>query len=346
MEVPANSPAVNAGSNEFFLETDQFGSVRVFGGAADIGAFEQTNLPVPEVIAFSSTKNDKVTVVDAATGDSLFTVNAFGGNKAITKGVTVATGDVTGDGIPDLIVGATASKLGPMVKVFDGVSHAEIAAFAAFEPTFKGGVYVSAGDLDGDGRGEIVVGSGAGRISGPNVKAFTSDGTELGGFSPYGFASTSGARVAVGDVTGDGRADIITGPDKGNAGAHVKVFSGATGAEIDSFLAYATGFTKGVYVAAGDVDGDGIAGDHHRPRRGSPRHGESLQPARLRPAAACPGDIPGLWRNRQRRRPRRGRRRGWRRRRRPPPRLRQIADPGNPNPQRTRRHATQRPATG
>jgi hypothetical protein len=129
----------------------------------------------------------------------------------------------------------------------------------AFEPTFRGGVYVAAGDINDDGRAEIVVGSAAGKISGPNVKAFTAAGIELGGFSPYGFASAAGARVAVGDVNGDGFGDIITGPDKGTAGAHVKVFSGQTGAEVDSFLAYDTGFTKGVSVAAGDVNGDGIA---------------------------------------------------------------------------------------
>jgi hypothetical protein len=259
VSIPANSPAINAGSNPLALPTDQFGSIRVYGTAADIGAFEQTDLPVIPVFAVSSGKTDRVIVVDATTGNFLFQFDAFGRNKGIVKGVTVATGDVNGDGVADVIVGATASKLGPVVKVFDGVSHAEVSSFFAFEPTFKGGIYVAAGDINNDGFDEIVVGSAAGRISGPNVKAFTDTGLELGGFSPYGFGSTSGARVAVGDVNGDGFADIVTGPDKGTFGAHVKVFSGATGLEVDSFLAYETPFTKGVFVAAGDVDGDGIA---------------------------------------------------------------------------------------
>src|SRR5204863_7505353 len=70
-----------------------------------------------------------------------------------------------------------------------------------------------------------------------------------------GFAG--GVRVAVGDVNGDGVPDVITGAGPG-AGTHVKVFDGATGAEIRSFLAY-PGFAGGVTVACGDVNGDGFA---------------------------------------------------------------------------------------
>jgi hypothetical protein len=60
-------------------------------------------------------------------------------------------------------------------------------------------------------------------------------------------------RVAGGDVTGDGRAGIVTG-----AGPHVKAFSGLDGSLIRSFFAFDAGFGGGVYVAAGDVDNDGF----------------------------------------------------------------------------------------
>jgi len=76
-------------------------------------------------------------------------------------------------------------------------------------------------------------------------------------FLAYGPGFTGGVRVAVGDVSGDGTPDIITGAGPGG-GSHVKVFDGATGAEIRSFLAYA-GFTGGVSVAAADLNGDGFA---------------------------------------------------------------------------------------
>src|SRR5207249_803341 len=66
------------------------------------------------------------------------------------------------------------------------------------------------------------------------------------------------ARVAVGDVNGDGRADVVTGAGAGG-GPHVRAFSGASGAQLASFYAYAPAFTGGVSVATGDVDRDGLA---------------------------------------------------------------------------------------
>jgi serralysin len=63
-------------------------------------------------------------------------------------------------------------------------------------------------------------------------------------------------RVAAADVDGDGLADIVTGAGPGG-GPHVKVFSGADGSEIRSFLAYDAAFMGGVFVAAADIDLDG-----------------------------------------------------------------------------------------
>lgn len=61
-----------------------------------------------------------------------------------TGGVFVAAGDVTGDGIADFITGSGVGG-GPHVRVFDGVTGAEVAAFFAFDPAFTAGVFVGAG---------------------------------------------------------------------------------------------------------------------------------------------------------------------------------------------------------
>lgn len=172
--------------------------------------------------------------------------------------VRVGGGDINRDGIPDLVTGTGAGG-GPHVKVFDGVTGGTSMSFFPYTPAFTGGVYVAAGDVDGDGYADVVTGAGSGAAGG-HVKVFSGQsGVETRSFFSYPAVYTGGVRVASGDVNGDGRADIITGTGDGVAGGHVKVFDGLTGSEIRSFLAYPAAFTGGVSVATGDINGDGFA---------------------------------------------------------------------------------------
>jgi prepilin-type N-terminal cleavage/methylation domain-containing protein len=214
--------------------------------------------PFPGVLTppFIYVGPDQGTALDTAVFDRDGTVfhrfSPFG--SAYNGGVPVATGDINRDGIPDLITGQATG--GPHVKVFSGETGTLLHDFTAFSPTFTGGVYVAAGDVNNDGFDDIIVGAGAG--GGPHVKVFSGpNNTVLADFFAYDPAFQGGVRVAAGDVNGDGRADIITGAGPG-AGPHVKVFSGVTGAELNSFFAY-SGFSGGVFVAAGDINGDGRA---------------------------------------------------------------------------------------
>lgn len=173
-----------------------------------------------------------------------------------TGGVTVASGDINGDGLQDIITGAGPGGA-PLVKVFSGANGQVIRQFSAFESTFKGGVFVAVGDVNGDGRADIVVGAGQGGT--PRVRVYDSvTGGTMFDFLAYSRRFKGGVRVAVGDVNNDGKAEIITGAGP-NGGPHVQVFNGATGKSIASFAAFGAGFNNGIYVAAGDVTGDGRA---------------------------------------------------------------------------------------
>jgi cyclophilin family peptidyl-prolyl cis-trans isomerase len=173
-----------------------------------------------------------------------------------TGGVTVASGDVNNDHLQDIITGAGPGGA-PLVKVFNGANGQIIRQFNAFDPSFTGGVFVAAGDVNGDGRADIIVGSGSGMA--PRVRVFDgATGGTIYDFMPYSRHFKGGVRVAVGDVDGDGKADIITGAGPGGS-AQVNVFSGKTGSLIAAFNAFDTGFRGGVYVAAGDITGDGKA---------------------------------------------------------------------------------------
>jgi uncharacterized delta-60 repeat protein len=175
-------------------------------------------------------------------------------NRAFTGGVHVATADVNGDGIDDIITGAGPGG-GPHVEVFDGATGQLIMSFFAYDPSFAGGVYVAAADVNGDGHADIITGAGAG--GGPHVKVFDgATGQIIQSFFAYNPVFTGGVRVAAGDVNGDGHADIVTGAGIGG-GPHVEVFDGMTGAILRSFFAFDPSFSNGVFVAAGDLNGDG-----------------------------------------------------------------------------------------
>src|SRR5262249_25681465 len=157
----------------------------------------------------------------------------FAFDTGFLGGVRVATGDVTGDGSSDVIVGAGRGAPGGHVKVFDGATGAELRSFFSFDQGFVGGVQVAAGDVNGDGRADVIVGAGPG--AGPHVKVFDgATGAEIRSFFAYDPGFSGGVRVAAGDVDGDGLADVITGS---GLGGHVKVFQGQTLAELRSFLA-------------------------------------------------------------------------------------------------------------
>lgn len=155
-----------------------------------------------------------------------------------------------------IVTGADSGAGGPHVKAFTSRTHTNVASLFAYSPTFTGGVRVAAGDVNGDGAADIITGSGPGAA---HIRALSGrDLSELHSFLPYGAGFAGGVFVAAGDVNGDGFDDLVTGADSG-AGPHVKVFNGRTGSELHSFFAYPAGFTGGVRVATGDLNGDGHA---------------------------------------------------------------------------------------
>jgi Domain of unknown function (DUF4394)/FG-GAP-like repeat len=197
-----------------------------------------------------------VRVFDAATGALIRSFFAF--TPSFQGGVRVALGDVSGDGVSDIIAAAGPGG-GPHVRVFDGRTGALIRSFFAFTPSFQGGVNVAAGDVNGDGYEDVIVAAGRGS---PHVRVFSGlNGAELLRFVAYDPAFRGGVRVAAADFNLDGRAEIITAAGPGGR-PRVRIFDGTgnpfVGAISNNFLAFAPSFAGGVFVAAGDIDGDGV----------------------------------------------------------------------------------------
>ncbi len=194
-------------------------------------------------------------IVAGEKGNDTFTFMAY--QSSFSGGVRVAVGDVNGDGVSDIITGPGAGT-SAHIKVIDGsrlgAKSSQLMSFTAYPGFFRNGVYVAVGDVNGDGRHDIIVAPDAGAPQ--PVRVFDGrDGALLASFFAFGPAFTGGLTVAAGDLNGDGIDDIIVGAQ---ANGHVKVFNGSTGAEIRSFLAF-PGFNGGVSVGAADVNNDRFA---------------------------------------------------------------------------------------
>lgn len=142
----------------------------------------------------------------------------------------------------------------PQIKILrtDGSVFKE---FYAYSPFFTGPINIAAGDINGDGKDEIITGAGVG--GGPHVRVFNIEGQLLSQFFAYDESFRGGVNVAVGDIDGDGVAEIITGSGKGGR-PQVKVF-GLRGNLINQFIAYGEDFFGGVKVGVGDFTQDGKA---------------------------------------------------------------------------------------
>jgi hypothetical protein len=210
-----------------------------------------------------------VKVVDAQTGGTLLTFLAY--EKSFKQGVRVAMGDVTGDGIPEIIT-APGYNRAPDVKVFQfSTNGGPLAAnllqsFSAYSKSYTGGVNVAVGDVNGDTFNDIVVSPSRG-VS--EIRAYLNQQTatpfnvnQRNTFLAFDRTFIGGATVAAGDVLGTGTAEIIVGSGSGMR-ATVRVFDGLTNsglttpaASVGQILPFATTFRGGVSVAVANLNAD------------------------------------------------------------------------------------------
>lgn len=209
---------------------------------------------------FAATATDAGTVCAFTNAGTFFdAIQPFG--PGFTGGVRVATGDLNGDGVDDIITGAGPGPgAGPHVKVINHADGRVLHDFFAYDTGFTGGVFVASGDINGDGRADLITGPGDGTggpvQTGPHLRVF--DGI-TGGQTASFFAGptnfTGGVRVAS-SRSASGAPQIITGPGPG--GFPIITEYSAAGIPLGSALAYDPNFTGGIRVATGDFNGDGF----------------------------------------------------------------------------------------
>jgi hypothetical protein len=280
MALQAGSPAIGAGVSKSGISavpsTDQRDDPRP-ANRIDIGAVEVQVVPLfavggaPGHVLVS--KPDNILLAD---------FQPFG--AGYTGGVSVAVADANDDLYDDLVVAATVGNAD--VRVYDGKAFANgtfnsanpsaslLAQFFAYGLNFNVGANVAAGDIEHNGYADIVTGATAGN---PDVHVYRGKDIAQGKFDPsgkslvahwfpYALQFNVGADLAVGDVNGDGYADVVAGATAGNP--DVRVYSGQdlangtfdpTGKSLlVQFFAYGLNFDVGAFVAVGDTTGSGF----------------------------------------------------------------------------------------
>ena len=127
------------------------------------------------------------------------------------------------------------------MKIINGATGSLMTEFYAYASTFTGGVYVTAGDMTGDGKAELAVGSGIGR---GEVKIFNSAGTQVRDYpidDPR--ALQQGVRVGMADTDGDGKEDLLLA-----VGTDVQVRNPLTNATKETMTPFDPTVLGGVFV--------------------------------------------------------------------------------------------------
>ena len=243
-------------------------------------------------------------------------ITIFGADWSDYSGRSVSSaGDVNGDGFDDLLIGAPFADASGNAKLTAGDSYvifggaslpatidlanlstAGITIFGAGAGDYSGGSVSSAGDVNGDGFDDLLIGAffadasgNAKQDAGESYVIFggaslpeTIDLANLGtaGVTIFGagVSDRSGLSASsAGDVNGDGFDDLLIGAEGGDASGNAKVSAGESylifgGASLPTTIDLATLGTAGITIfgadagdqsgrsvsSAGDVNGDGF----------------------------------------------------------------------------------------
>ena len=266
LRVPATLPAGADGITFSYIATD----VQTGLESAPTQVIIRLQSQAIKVIAVGSDAGGSPEVRVYQAGTSVLRNTYVPYEATFTGGVRVAVGDINGDGIDDI---ATIPQAGgsDRLRVFNGVDGSTLIdqfVFSTADVNYRSGGYIAIGDLNGDGRKDIIVGAGEG--GGPRVRVLTYNPAAafgstslLADFFAYDSSVRSGVRVAAGRLDSAARGDsLITTPGIGG-GPQVNVYSGIsvrgarTIAPQLSFFAGSANNRDGIYVTTANLSGNG-----------------------------------------------------------------------------------------
>ncbi len=242
-------------------------SLGTFGAASVAVADVNGDGKIDLVVATGSASGSWVGVL-LGNGDGTFqtvVTYATGGLTALS----VAVEDVNGDNKPDLVVAnwctdvnCTATTVGVLLGNGDGT-------FQTVVTYNSGGLFANSvviGDVNGDGKLDVVVGNGSisptDALGNVGVLLGNGDGT-FQTVVPYNRGGYGASSVVMADMNGDGKPDLVVAncstsvKSCGDADGDVAMLLGNGNGTFQKAVAYGSGGATPFGVAVGDVNGDG-----------------------------------------------------------------------------------------
>ena len=190
--------------------------------------------------------------------------------NALGKGLRLASGDLDGDGLDEVVAGLGSGSNG-WIAILDDATHGYgllswVQVGGAAYATANGEIFPAIGDLDGDSRKEIVLGLGAGGAGWIQVLDDASAGFKhltwkQVGFTTYNASGEGSTHPAVGDLDGDGKGEIVVGLGEGSAGWMQVFNNGNSNFSARNWVQVAwptyNSANGTTFPAVGDIDGDG-----------------------------------------------------------------------------------------
>jgi hypothetical protein len=126
--------------------------------------------------------------------------------KKYTGGLAVAIGDTDGDKKGEAIFGAGTGIVGEII-IYDGGLNKIKSRFFPFDKKYKDGIKIAAGDINGDGRAEVVAVQS--KIKKPVVRVFDGKGKKLAEFTLAASFGGKNIYLSVADVNFDGKGEVV-----------------------------------------------------------------------------------------------------------------------------------------
>lgn len=208
---------------------------------------DMNNDGMDEIVTVSSNNNSNIRIFDYK-GNMLdsFDVNLRLNAQNFNN---VALGDVDGDKKGEIVIVSREND-----SLFKIIKDKRIISESRAFKGLKIGASLALGDLNSNGKDEIIIGAGKG--GGPQIKIFNYRMEELASFFAFSPNSREGINIAVGNVDNDVKEEIIVSPKKGGQGI-VRIYKLDDMKRFtNTFWAYPKSMEMGVKIASSDLDND------------------------------------------------------------------------------------------